>query len=125
LSATATQVRCLRAPGLRDRHWRRMCETSHLSPELDRKQLTLDQILNLGLEKHLDLLADMSAMATTESMLEKVLQRGGTLRIVTPGFGTGRQRMALERGTKPRLSRRACTCEYGLQSCRGESAGAA
>jgi hypothetical protein len=45
------------------------------------------------------------------------------LRIVTLGFGTGRQKMALERWTKPTLSRRACTCEYGIQSCRGKSAG--
>jgi hypothetical protein len=36
-------------------------------------------------------------------------------RIVTLRFGTGRQRMALERWTNPKLSRRACTCEYGLQ----------
>jgi hypothetical protein len=28
-------------------------------------------------------------------------------------FGTGRQRMVLERGTNPRLSRRPCACEYG------------
>jgi hypothetical protein len=38
-------------------------------------------------------------------------------------LGAGRQRMALERGRNPKRSRRACTCEYGLQSCRGESAG--
>jgi hypothetical protein len=43
----------------------------------------------------------------------------------TVQFGTGRQKLVLERGTKPKLSRRACTCEYGLQSCRGESAGVA
>ena len=65
-------VRCLRAPGLRDRHWRRMCDVTHISAEIDRKQLTLDQILNLGMERHLDVLTDMSNMATTESMLEKV-----------------------------------------------------
>ena len=47
------------------------------------------------------------------------------LRIVTLGFGTGRQKMLLERWTNPKLSRRACTCEYGLQSCRGKSAGVA
>jgi hypothetical protein len=48
-----------------------------------------------------------------------------TLRIGRLGFGTGRQRMVLERWTNPKLSRRACTCEYGLQSCRGKSAGVA
>jgi hypothetical protein len=47
------------------------------------------------------------------------------LRIVMLGFGAGRQKMALERGTNPKLSRRTCTCEYGLQSCRGKSAGVA
>jgi hypothetical protein len=36
---------------------------------------------------------------------------------------TGRQKTVLERGTHPKLSRR--TCEYGLQSCRGKSAGVA
>jgi hypothetical protein len=35
--------------------------------------------------------------------------------------------MGSSRGSPPqsKLSRRACTCEYGLQSCRGESAGVA
>jgi hypothetical protein len=33
--------------------------------------------------------------------------------------------MALERWTNPRLSRRTCTCEFGLQLWRGKSAGAA
>jgi hypothetical protein len=47
------------------------------------------------------------------------------LRIVTLRFGTGRQKRALERWTNPKRPRRACTCEYGLQSCRGESAGVA
>jgi hypothetical protein len=44
--------------------------------------------------------------------------RIATLKI---GFGTGRQRMVHERETNPKLSRRTCTCGYGLQSCRGES----
>jgi hypothetical protein len=30
-----------------------------------------------------------------------------------------------ERWTNPKLVRRTCTCEYGLQSCRGKSAGVA
>jgi hypothetical protein len=30
--------------------------------------------------------------------------------------------MVLERWTNPKRSRRTCTCEYGLQSCRGKSA---
>jgi hypothetical protein len=37
----------------------------------------------------------------------------------------GDRKRVLERGTNPYLSRRACTCEYGLQSWRGESAGVA
>jgi hypothetical protein len=45
------------------------------------------------------------------------------LRIVMLGFGTGRQKTVLDRGTNPKLSRRTCACEYGLQSCRGKSAG--
>ena len=44
-------------------------------------------------------------------------------RIVTLRFGTGRQKMALERWTNPTLSRRTCTCEYGLQFGGGKSAG--
>jgi hypothetical protein len=32
------------------------------------------------------------------------------------GFGTGRQRMTLERGTTPMLSYRTCSPRYGLQS---------
>jgi hypothetical protein len=33
--------------------------------------------------------------------------------------------MAFERWTNPKLSRRTCTCEYGIQSWRWESAGVA
>jgi hypothetical protein len=40
-------------------------------------------------------------------------------------LGTGRQRMLIQRRTNPKLSRRTCTCEYGLHSCRGNSAGVA
>jgi hypothetical protein len=40
-------------------------------------------------------------------------------------FGTGRQRMVLERWTNPERSSRACAFEHGLQSWRGESAGVA
>jgi hypothetical protein len=40
-------------------------------------------------------------------------------------FGTGRQETALERGPTPKLSRRTCTCEYGLRPCGGQSAGVA
>ena len=47
------------------------------------------------------------------------------LRIATLKFGTGAHKMVLERGTNPKRSRRTCTCEYGLQSCRGKSAGVA
>jgi hypothetical protein len=47
------------------------------------------------------------------------------LRIVTLGVGTGRQKMVLERGANPTLSRRTCSPRYGLQSGRGESAGVA
>jgi hypothetical protein len=43
------------------------------------------------------------------------------LRIVTLRFGTRQQKMRLERSTNPKLTRRACTCEYGLQSCRRNS----
>jgi hypothetical protein len=47
------------------------------------------------------------------------------LRIVALGLSTGRQEMVLERWANPKLSRRTCTCEYGLQSWRGDSAGVA
>ena len=47
------------------------------------------------------------------------------LRIGRVGFGTRRQKMALERCTNPKLTRRTCRCEYGLQLCRGKSAGVA
>jgi hypothetical protein len=51
--------------------------------------------------------------------MEKVANRNASW------VGKGRQRMVLERWTNPKRSRRACTCEYGLQSCRGQSAGVA
>ena len=39
------------------------------------------------------------------------------------GFGTGRQKRVLERGTNPQLSRRTCSPRYGVPSCRSKSAG--
>jgi hypothetical protein len=47
------------------------------------------------------------------------------LRIGRLRFGTARQTNVLERGTNPKLSRHTCSPRYGLQSCRGESAGVA
>jgi hypothetical protein len=47
------------------------------------------------------------------------------MRIVTLWFGMGRQKRVLERWTNPKVSRRTCTCEYVLQSHRGNSAGVA
>jgi hypothetical protein len=44
------------------------------------------------------------------------------LRIVAFGFGAGRQKMVLGRWTNLKRSPCTCTCEYGLQSCRGKSA---
>jgi hypothetical protein len=46
-------------------------------------------------------------------------------RIGRLGFGTGRQKMAPERWTDPKRSRRTCRLVYGLQSWRDESAGVA
>ena len=46
-------------------------------------------------------------------------------RIVTLRFGTGRQKIALERCTTPTLSRRTCRSRYGLPSWRRKSAGGA
>ena len=45
--------------------------------------------------------------------------------IVTVRFGTGRQKMAHERWTNPKVSRRTCARESGQQPCRGKSAGVA
>jgi hypothetical protein len=41
------------------------------------------------------------------------------------GSGATRQKLALERGANPKLSRRTCTWEYEPQSRRGKSAGVA
>jgi hypothetical protein len=53
------------------------------------------------------------------------VQRRKNCEIVTLRLGTGRQKMVLERGTSPKLSRRACIPRYGVPSCRGKSAGVA
>jgi hypothetical protein len=47
------------------------------------------------------------------------------LRIVTLRLARGDSKKVLERWTKPKLSRRTCTCEYALQIWRGKSAGVA
>jgi hypothetical protein len=46
-------------------------------------------------------------------------------RIVAFGSGTGAGGNGPERGRKPKRSWRTCSPRYGLQSCRGESAGVA
>jgi hypothetical protein len=43
-------------------------------------------------------------------------------RLEVLGFGTGRQRMVLERWTFPKLAPRTCTCEFGKQSCIAQGA---
>ena len=51
------------------------------------------------------------------------VQRRASSRIVNIlGFGTGRQKMALDRWTKTTLLGRTCSPRHGLQSCRGKSA---
>ena len=47
------------------------------------------------------------------------------VRIVIVRVWHGRQRMVLERWTRPNLSRRTCTCEYGLHATLVISAGVA
>jgi hypothetical protein len=49
----------------------------------------------------------------------------GTAMQISYDTFAGRQRMVLERWTNPKLSRRTCSPRYGLQSCRGKSAGVA
>ena len=45
------------------------------------------------------------------------------LRIGLVGFGTGREKVPLERGTNPKRSRRTCSPRHGLQSWGGKSTG--
>ena len=40
-----------------------------------------------------------------------------SVRIITVGFGTRRQRMVVERGTNPKRSRRTCSPRYRVPSC--------
>jgi hypothetical protein len=47
------------------------------------------------------------------------------LRIGRVLFRTEAMKSVLERVTNPKLSRRTCTCEYGLQCSEGKSAGVA
>jgi hypothetical protein len=54
----------------------------------------------------------VAASARRDTGWQTAMQK---LRIVTLGWGTGRHKMALERGTKPKHSRRACSPRYGLQ----------
>jgi hypothetical protein len=69
---------------------------------------------------------DGQLMATAQVRSECALsthhsiQRCNALRIVTSGLAR-----AHERWTNPKHSRRTCTCEYGLLSWGGESAGVA
>jgi hypothetical protein len=41
------------------------------------------------------------------------------------GYGMVRKKTVPERWRNPKLSRRTCTCEYGLHLCRGKPAGVA
>jgi hypothetical protein len=52
----------------------------------------------------------------------RVLQRCESCESQRFGFGTARQRVALERWTNPKPQRRARSLRYGVPSCRGKSA---
>jgi hypothetical protein len=66
--------------------------------------------------------ADAAAAATSakEASDRKVLHRRKKLRIVTVGFGTGRQKMVLGRRANPKLPRRTCTCDVSSGYTRVE-----
>ena len=88
-------------------------------------QPTTGGVLGSHWEMRLFLGEFMSPIALLTPYVSQVRRTEIQLRIRRRGFGTGRQRMVLERGTNPKRSRRTCTCEYGLQSWRGKSAGVA
>jgi hypothetical protein len=52
-----------------------------------------------------------------------LMQRWESLRIVTLGVGTARQRMVLGRWTNPKPQRRTLSPQYGVPSCRRKSTG--
>ena len=66
---------------------------------------------------------DRMGLPTLQPLQDPILLPTHGLLSAWVGFGTGRQKMALERWTNPKLSRRTCTCEYGLQSGLERSAG--
>jgi hypothetical protein len=80
----------------------------------------LIQLLSwLGVSGALAALDDVLCTASVRSRLST------TCELDCRGFGTGRQKMVLERGTPPKLSRRTCSPRYGLQSWRRISASVA
>jgi hypothetical protein len=91
--------------------------------------LLRDHFLGLCCELHVDVFAyEYSGYGTSTGVASEVRSQATAmqkLRIVTLGFGTARQKRVLERRTNPTLSRRSCSPRYGLQSCRGKSAGVA
>jgi hypothetical protein len=63
-----------------------------------------------------DLSPCVAPAESRDRSVERRMMHSEKLRIVTLGFGTGRQELALERDTNPKHSRRTYTCEYALQS---------
>jgi hypothetical protein len=78
-----------------------------------------------AMEVPLPTLPTLLTLCTMVGSAGRVGHTAMKLRIVTVRVWHGRQKMDLERGTNPTLPRRTCTCEYGLPSCRGTSAGVA
>eukprot|EP00795_Rhopilema_esculentum_P009610 gene9610-17369_t len=65
---------CICNPGLRDRHWEQMSDVVEydIKPEAT---TSLSQMLEFGLQKHLDKLEEISGAATKEYSLEKAMEK--------------------------------------------------
>lgn len=61
-------------PGIKDRHWSRMSELVGFSLK-PTEETPLSEVLQMGLEKHLDALSEVSTQASKEFALEKALQK--------------------------------------------------
>ena len=66
---------CVRAAGMRERHWAMIYERTGIEIRFDDPSLTLSAVLTAGLGEHLAVLEEVGHLAAQEHALEKALER--------------------------------------------------
>eukprot|EP00899_Mesostigma_viride_P024727 jgi/Mesvir1/5439/Mv15498-RA.1 len=74
LSTHMPLVLHLRTPGLKERHWAKIALRTGFPTDFKRDMMTLEMLLSMGMQDHLDTLSEIAAIASKELSVEMALQ---------------------------------------------------